>query len=58
MKILVIACGIATVGWGLLDLSPSSLTIAAAGVWSFDTPETPKERRSVPCAGVTAASGG
>lgn len=43
MKILGIACGIATVGWGLLDLSPSSLTIAAAGVWSFDTPETPKD---------------
>lgn len=44
MKILGLACGIASVGWGLLDIRADSLTVEAAGVWTFDTPETPKER--------------
>ncbi len=42
MQTLGIAVGIATVGWAMLDTNTTALTILAAGVWSFDTPETPK----------------
>ena len=44
MKILGVACGIASVGWSLLDIRARSMRVVAAGVWSFDPPETPKER--------------
>lgn len=44
MKTLGIVCGIASIGWALVDLRASTMTVLATGVWSFDTPETPKER--------------
>jgi CRISPR-associated endonuclease Csn1 len=46
MHILGIDGGIATIGWGLLDIDPDArtLTIVAAGVRTFDAPETSKER--------------
>jgi CRISPR-associated endonuclease Csn1 len=46
MRILGIDGGIATIGWGLLDIDPDArtLTIVAAGVRTFDAPETSKER--------------
>lgn len=43
MKTLGITCGIATVGWAVIETKPGALAITAAGVWSFDTPETPKD---------------
>jgi CRISPR-associated endonuclease Csn1 len=46
MRTLGIDGGIASIGWALLDLDPDagSLTIVAAGVRTFDAPETAKER--------------
>jgi CRISPR-associated endonuclease Csn1 len=46
MRILGIDGGIASIGWALLDLDTDggSLTIVAAGVRTFDAPETAKER--------------
>jgi CRISPR-associated endonuclease Csn1 len=46
MRVLGIDGGIASVGWALLDLDhdASALTIVAAGVRTFDAPETAKER--------------
>jgi CRISPR-associated endonuclease Csn1 len=44
MKILGVTCGIASVGWGLLDVRGAALTIVAAGVWCFDPPEVAKTR--------------
>jgi CRISPR-associated endonuclease Csn1 len=46
MRTLGIDGGIASIGWALLDIDPDAgtLTIEAAGVRTFDAPETPKER--------------
>ena len=46
MRIVGIDGGIATVGWSLLDLDADAgtLTIVAAGVRTFDAPETAKQR--------------
>jgi CRISPR-associated endonuclease Csn1 len=46
MRTLGIDGGIASIGWALLDIDPDAgtLTIVAAGVRTFDAPETPKER--------------
>ena len=46
MRVLGIDGGIASVGWALLDLDhdAGALTIVAAGVRTFDAPETAKER--------------
>jgi CRISPR-associated endonuclease Csn1 len=46
MRIVGIDGGIATVGWSLLDLDgdAGTLTIVAAGVRTFDAPETAKQR--------------
>ena len=46
MRTLGIDGGIASIGWALLDLDPdaAALTVVAAGVRTFDAPETPKER--------------
>jgi CRISPR-associated endonuclease Csn1 len=46
MRILGIDGGIASIGWALLDLDSDAgaLTIVAAGVRTFDAPETAKER--------------
>ena len=46
MRTLGIDGGIASIGWGLLDLDPEAgvLTVVAAGVRTFDAPETSKER--------------
>lgn len=46
MRILGIDGGIASIGWALLDLDADAgaLTIVAAGVRTFDAPETAKER--------------
>ena len=46
MRILGIDGGIASIGWALLDLDANAgvLSIMAAGVRTFDAPETSKER--------------
>src|ERR1700749_4457059 len=46
MRTLGIDGGIASIGWALLDIDPDAgaLTIIAAGVRTFDAPETAKER--------------
>jgi CRISPR-associated endonuclease Csn1 len=46
MRTLGIDGGIASIGWALLDLDPDAgpMTIVAAGVRTFDAPETAKER--------------
>lgn len=46
MRTLGIDGGIASIGWALLDIDPDAaeLTIVAAGVRTFDAPETAKER--------------
>jgi CRISPR-associated endonuclease Csn1 len=44
MKILGIDGGIASIGWALLEMGADALTIIAAGVRTFDAPETAKER--------------
>jgi len=46
MRTLGIDGGIASIGWGLLDVDTDAgaLTIVAAGVRTFDAPETAKER--------------
>jgi CRISPR-associated endonuclease Csn1 len=46
MRTLGIDGGIASIGWALLDLDPEAgvLEIVAAGVRTFDAPETAKER--------------
>jgi CRISPR-associated endonuclease Csn1 len=43
LKVLGLTVGIASIGWALLNFATGSLTILAAGVWTFDAPETPKE---------------
>jgi CRISPR-associated endonuclease Csn1 len=47
MRILGLDCGIASVGWAVLDLAEdgSDGRIAGCGTRMFDTPETDKERR-------------
>lgn len=46
MRTLGIDGGIASIGWALLDLDPDAgvLSIVAAGVRTFDAPETARER--------------
>jgi CRISPR-associated endonuclease Csn1 len=47
MRVLGLDCGIASVGWAMLDMhddAPSG-SIIAAGTRMFDSPETDKERR-------------
>jgi hypothetical protein len=44
VKVVGLTCGIATVGWSVLDVRTASLTIEAAGVWSWDAPETAEDR--------------
>lgn len=44
MRILGLDGGIASIGWAVLDLDDDALSIAAAGTWMFDAPETDKER--------------
>ncbi len=36
--------GIASVGWGLIEWTTDGGSVVGAGVWSFDAPETAKER--------------
>jgi CRISPR-associated endonuclease Csn1 len=47
MRVLGLDCGIASVGWAVLELGDpeASGSIVAAGTRMFDTPETDKERR-------------
>ena len=47
MRILGLDCGIASIGWALLDTGdgPAPGQILAAGTRMFDPPETDKERR-------------
>jgi CRISPR-associated endonuclease Csn1 len=47
MRVLGLDCGIASVGWAVLEFSASESagSIVAAGTRMFDTPETDKERR-------------
>ena len=46
-KVLGLDCGIASVGWAVLEYDAAEITgsIIAAGTRMFDTPETDKERR-------------
>jgi CRISPR-associated endonuclease Csn1 len=44
MRIFGLDGGIATIGWSVLDIEEDSLRIVAAGVRTFDAPETAKER--------------
>jgi len=44
-RILGLDCGIASIGWAVLDIGEGTGEIAAAGTRMFDTPETDKERR-------------
>jgi CRISPR-associated endonuclease Csn1 len=47
MRVLGLDCGIASVGWAVLEISPGEGqgAVVGAGVRMFDTPETDKERR-------------
>lgn len=44
MRIFGLDGGIASIGWAVLDLTDDNATIVAAGVRTFDAPETDKER--------------
>ena len=44
MRIFGIDGGIATIGWSVIDIQEETLRIVAAGVRTFDAPETAKER--------------
>jgi CRISPR-associated endonuclease Csn1 len=44
MRVVGIDGGIASIGWAVLDIEDSAMTIVAAGVRTFDAPETDKER--------------
>ena len=44
MRIFGIDGGIASIGWAVLDIDDAAATIVAAGVRTFDAPETDKER--------------
>jgi CRISPR-associated endonuclease Csn1 len=44
MRIFGIDGGIASIGWAVLDINDEAATIVAAGVRTFDAPETDKER--------------
>jgi CRISPR-associated endonuclease Csn1 len=45
MRILGLDCGIASIGWAVLEIGDKIGRIIAAGTRMFDTPETDKERR-------------
>ena len=44
MRIFGIDGGIASIGWAALDVDDGAASITAAGVRTFDAPETDKER--------------
>ena len=44
MRIFGIDGGIASIGWAVLDIDDAAASIVAAGVRTFDAPETDKER--------------
>lgn len=46
MRISGINGGIASMGWGVLDIDDGATRIVAAGVRTFDAPETDKTRTS------------
>jgi CRISPR-associated endonuclease Csn1 len=44
MRVVGVDGGIASIGWAVLDIDHAEMTIVAAGVRTFDAPETDKER--------------
>ena len=46
MRILGLDCGIASIGWAVLEIGDGAGSVVAAGTRMFDAPETDKERRA------------